>query len=51
MVKTYSNNTKLNKVGKSLFFPKAKCCATVATPAGNGWLMGRYVATTGKKNA
>jgi hypothetical protein len=50
MVKTYSNNTKGSRVGKSLFYPKAKCCATVNTPVMNGWLMGRYVATTGKKH-
>jgi len=50
MVKTYSNNTKDYKVGKSLFFPKAKCCATVNKPVQEGRLMGRYVATTGNKH-
>lgn len=48
MVKTYSNNTKDFKVGKCMFYPKAKCCATVNKPVQDGRLMGRYVITTGK---
>lgn len=51
MAKTYANNTKGKNVGKCLFYPKAKCCSTVNVPVWDGWLMGRYVAATGKKSA
>lgn len=50
MIKTYANNSKDFTHGKSLFFPKAKTCATVSKPALNGRLVGRYVAG-GRKRA
>jgi len=49
MIKTYANNSKTFEHGKSLFFPKAKCCATVAKPSHGGTLTGRYVSSTGNK--
>ena len=47
MVKRYSNAKKQNE--KALFYPKAKCCAHTNKIVGSGFLMGRYVATTGGK--
>lgn len=50
MIKTYANNSKAFEHGKSLFFPKAKCMATVNKPTHAGSLIERYSAGGRKKH-
>ncbi len=50
MVKTYANNMKNGKVGKCLFYPKAKTRAVSTKPLMDGILMRPYV-MGGKKQS